>query len=318
MKFYAILCTRDEDDIIEQSLRALTRWADRVYVFDTGSVDQTWDIVQEVSRTNPTVVTVAREPLWFADQVRGYVFDLVRPDFREGDWIARVDSDEFYHVSPPEFVRRHLKAHETCVYHQYYDFWLTKTEARALSSLPAVTAERIKPIVERRRFYIPSLYAEPRLCRYRARMHWPASHTFPVNAGFIAKPRMPIRHYPNRDPLQMQKRTRLRAMMIEAKESAGLFTQVHHWRETDWKQHLVDEDDPRLACYVPGADLKSPGYENHVATRRKRVFQRLLNVVLVPFLDQHRRRQPVFKPARLPDTLQSQLRDEVKQYAVGS
>src|SRR5437762_68452 len=47
--FHALLPVRDEGDIIRQCLEHLLVWADSVYIFDTGSVDDTWEIAREIA-----------------------------------------------------------------------------------------------------------------------------------------------------------------------------------------------------------------------------------------------------------------------------
>ncbi|MEQ1850545.1 MAG: glycosyltransferase family 2 protein [Chthoniobacteraceae bacterium] len=309
MAFHALLCTRDEDDIIRQSLLGFLEWADAVHVLDTGSVDRTWEVVQEMALRDSRIKPVERRPLWFSDQLRGYLFERVRSAFREGDWILRTDSDEFYHIAPPTFARERLRRSETCVYHQYFDFKLTKGEAARLADRGATEAERTKPIAERRMHYVPSLYAEPRMCRYRARMSWPLTHTFPVNAGFVAQARLPIRHYPNRDPFQMRKRVRLRKAMIEAAVNEGRFSSAHHWRHEDWTANLVADDDPSLRLWSPGRILPDPAYRNHLAPLPKRIVQRLLHAFAVRHLDRHRQSAAmIYQPEDLPDHVQEQMR----------
>jgi|GEM_PF-4294901 len=45
MKFHSLLPVRDEADIINQYLQSFLTWADSIYVFDTGSVYNTWEII---------------------------------------------------------------------------------------------------------------------------------------------------------------------------------------------------------------------------------------------------------------------------------
>jgi len=288
MKFHAILCVRDEDDVIEESLNGFITWADEIHVFDSGSVDRTWEIVQEVALKEPRVRPVERREIWFSDQFRGYCFDRVRERFDDDDWIARVDSDEFYHIPPPQFIKEYVSRYESCIYHQYYDFRLTVGEAARLSSLSNIEEERKYPVHLRRRFYTTGTYSEPRLCRYRSRMSWPSSHTFPVNAGIVARARIPIRHYPNRDPHQMQKRVRLRSAMIGAGVNKGRFTEVHHWRESDWRTHLIDDQSPLLRRFSEGDVLPVPISGDHLPSLGKRLLLRLFYRVGVRILDQAR------------------------------
>ena len=119
MKFHALLAVRDEADILAQSLQHLLAWADAIYVFDTGSLDETWDIVQQFAAKDKRVVPLRRDQVFFSElRLRGWIFHQVRRHMRQGDWFLRVDADEFHHLTPPEFVKTRLRAHETVVYHQ--------------------------------------------------------------------------------------------------------------------------------------------------------------------------------------------------------
>src|SRR4051794_38075671 len=125
MRFHAMLPVRDEADIIEQSLSALLTWADAIYVFDTGSVDETWDIVQAAAARDGRVIPLKRNPVFFCDtKVRAWLFHQARQYMHDGDWFLRVDADEFHHVPPPEFIKTRIRKCETVAWHQYYDFRL--------------------------------------------------------------------------------------------------------------------------------------------------------------------------------------------------
>jgi glycosyltransferase involved in cell wall biosynthesis len=156
MKFHALLPVRDEADIIAQCLQHLLTWADSVYIFDTGSVDNTWEIVQDFASRDKRVVPIRKEPVYYSEtKLRGYMFHVARKQMRDGDWFLRVDADEFHHVLPPEFVKTYLQPHETIVYHQYYDFQLTESEVAAgvtyealAAGIPVVTTNASGSVVQ--------------------------------------------------------------------------------------------------------------------------------------------------------------------------
>ena len=103
-------------------------------MFDTGSVDDTWDIVRDVASRDDRVRLLGRDPVYFSEtRLRAWMFHQARAHMRDGDWFLRVDADEFHHVPPPEFVRTRLAPHETIVFHQYYDFRLTAAEVRGVA-----------------------------------------------------------------------------------------------------------------------------------------------------------------------------------------
>jgi hypothetical protein len=222
---------------------------------------------------------------------------------RTGDWFLRVDADEFHEISPPEFVETHLASHETIVYHQYYDFRLLQTEVDDWEAGRESLADRSRPISERRRWFTPSLYSEPRLCRYRETMQWPPTVSFPYNAGYVARKRLPIRHYPHRDPVQLERRCRLRAIMMADKENSSHWTRpdLHHWAQNEWRKFITPNGLPELQSWKVGDALPDYGYTNHLRSPHIRLTQRLVHDLLLPILDARRTPwQPDTYPQKIP------------------
>jgi glycosyltransferase involved in cell wall biosynthesis len=304
VKFHALLPVRDEADIIAQSLDHLLTWADAVYVFDTGSQDETWDIVHQFAVQDKRVIPLKKDAVFFSDKVvRGWIFHQARQKMRDGDWFLRVDADEFHHVPPPDFVKTRMERHETVACHQYYDFRVTVSELKDWNDGREKISDRNRPIEDRRRWFTISSYTEPRLCRYRSSMQWPATVSFPYNAGYIAKRRLPIRHYPHRDPLQLERRCRLRAAMATELDNAG----GHHWTEGNWREHVVT-DSRELWYWKQGTNLPEFHFTNHLAPLPKRAFQRIVHAWLLSILDRIR---PRFLdnayPRRIPNDLRQSL-----------
>ena len=298
MRFRGLLVVRDEADIIAQSIQYALSWADVIYAYDTGSTDGTWEILQEIARANSRLVLYGRESLCFSNDLRAVLFERYRREATEGDWFVTVDADEFYHIPPPVFVEEHLRFGETAVCYQLYDFKLTTLECSQLRTSDDIARERRKPIEERRRYYLPIAYAEPRLFRYRRTMQWiPKKGAF--NLGFVARERIPIRHYPNRDPLQMEVRYRLRYQM---RPHVG-YSASPHWVK-DWHEMLVDVLDTSngLKYWAPGSRLERYNRTNHLAHPLKRVAQRIIHPLLLPVLDRLRPRYPAdYAPDRMQE-----------------
>ncbi|TLD70092.1 hypothetical protein FEM03_14540 [Phragmitibacter flavus] len=291
MRFFSLLPVRDEAEIIEQSIRHLLTWSDFIYVFDTGSVDGTWEIVCDLAQIERRIVPLRRDPVYFNDTiVRGWIFHQARQIMRTGDWFLRVDADEFHHVPPPLFVKERLRPYETIVYHQYYNFVLLKSEVDAWNEGKESMTDRIKPIEERRRWYQPSVYSEPRMCRYRDTMHWPPSVSFPYNAGYLAAERLPIRHYAHRDPVQLERRCFLRAMMMADQDNRSNWSapELHHWAMGEWENLITPDDAPGLHYWLPETELPEVHQSNHLAKPAIRSLQRLAHAFLLPILDQTR------------------------------
>ncbi|VEP12244.1 conserved hypothetical protein [Hyella patelloides LEGE 07179] len=318
MKFHALLPVRDEADIIRQCLEHLLTWCNAIYVFDTGSVDNTWEIVREIASNDSRVITICKEPVYYCEtKLRGYMFHYARQYMEHGDWFLRVDADEFHHVPPPEFIKTQLRPHETIVYHQYYDFCLTTEEVAAWERGAETIKDRQKPIAERRRYFIPSVYSEPRMCRYRSTMQWPINCSFPVNAGFVAQKRLPIRHYPNRDPLQLERRCRLRAIMMADKTNRSNWTQPeqHHWSQGDWQKFIVDSNDPQLQYWETNTELPVINNTNHLKPPHIRIVQRLVHSFCLPMLD---RQRPSFPDDARPQPISEAVNQTlIKELQIG-
>ena len=309
MRFHAILFVRDEEDIIAECLQHNSKWCDHIYVFDTGSTDHTWEIVNECAHELPQVKPVRKEPIWFNDALRAMVFEEFRHESDDGDWWIRLDADEFYHVSPREFVQE-LAPHESAIFHAYYNFVLTVEEAEGLSDYSRLMAERQQSIQQRRRYYIKSFeYSEPRFFRYRKSMQWNPNTFGPYNAGFVARKRIPIRHYKDRDPLQMELRYHLRQIMLS--KMGGMYNiSVHSWAVNDWRQQLVSLSDPRLRQWNPPVDdLPKCTLTNHLPGRGKRAAQWFIHRFFLPLLDSTRLSYPNdFRPKPIPDDIQAKLK----------
>ena len=338
-EFFVVLPVRDEADIIAQCLDHLLGWADAIYAFDTGSVDNTWEIVQEFASRDKRVVPMRKEPVFFSEaRLRGYMFHVARQKMHEGDWFLRADADEFHHITPPEFVKNCMRKHETVAYHQYYDFRLLQSEVDAWNRSEETLKDRQRPIEDRRRHYTESHYSEPRLCRYRNTMQWPATVSFPFNAGYVARERLPIRHYPHRDPVQSQRRSRLRAFMIGlggdqlftgygkddveryrryvASRQTGLILSpaVAHTQIVDWGRFVTPDDLPGLKYWKPGTELSLAQLMNHLRPPHIRAVQRCVHAFCLPILD---RLRPEFhanlKPQPLPREIVEKLQNELSE-----
>jgi hypothetical protein len=322
MRFHVLLPVRDEADIVGQCLGHLLSWADTVHVFDTGSVDETWEIVRDAAARDRRIRLLGKDEVYFCDtRVRGWMFERARREMRDGDWFLRVDADEIHHVPPPDFLRTRLRPHETCVYHQYYDFRLTACEAAAWEAGEETPADRARPIDERRRRYTISAYSEPRLCRYRETMRWPPEVSFPYNAGYVARARLPIRHYPHRDPVQLARRCRVRAVMMSDAPNRANWThpEEHHWSEADWRAFVTPDDAPGLRSWEPGTDLPEPGLTGHLKPWPIRALQRTAHACLLPLLDRLRPPPPRDAyPRRMPPAVARRLQTELAAPSAGT
>ena len=330
MRFHGLMLLRDEADIIAECLTQLLTWIDALHVYDLGSTDGTWEIVQDFAARDTRIIPFKREPTVYTDSLRCVLFEHCRARFEAGDWVLKVDGDEFHPVAPPGFVRERLRPEEGMVYLQWYFFRLTTAYD---SGEVSTDVDRRRSVRDRRRFYKVSRYSEPRMFRYRETMRWPQDVHWPYHAGIIARERLPILHYPHRDPAQMRARFALRAAMMERSAVAG-----NHWRTEDWRSELVDPatgsavgaargeaqglagengiDTGPLFYWEPGAPLPEAHLYEPSPSWPRRWAQRFAYAALLPLLDG---RRPAFDPAYRPETISDEenARLAERQRAVG-
>lgn len=307
MRFHALMLVRDEADIVEQCLTSASTWCDAIYVYDTGSTDGTWELVLAAARQNSCVVPVGREAVYYTEGLRGFLFNQVRNRATDGDWFVRLDADEFYPILPPNFVKERLRSCESLICNQTYEFRLTIEEAEVCCSPSNVLVDRKRPIQERRRFFIPLEYAEPRMFRYRRTMRWSPHQYGPWNAGYAARERIPVLHYPHRDPIQLKARLHLRAEMRKYMRSID-GGQGAHWDAEDWRSILVPQNDTRLLKWESGAKLPLFRFTNHLAPSKTRALQRVAHGFLLPILDRGRPKFPAgYRPEPIPHKISAVL-----------
>ena len=311
MRYHGFLIVRDEDDIIGQCLEHLLRWCDNIFVLDTGSGDQTWEIVQDYAGRDERVVPFRKQRMKFFIGLRGWMLEEYRDRIEDGDWIARLDADEFYLVTPPEFVRTEVDDHEGVIHYGIYYFRLTDRDVSAWEEGRETEASREQHIMERRRYYQIGQYSEPRLFRYRRTMRWPPWCSSPLLGGLIARKRIPLLHYPHRDPAQMRKRVRLRAEQKKYRSH-----EAFHWSVDDWRKEVVSTAEfadtssassvhelGQLHYWKPGTRLPLiPDTADHMDQPMKRLAKRLAYGTCIKMLDR-------FQP-RCPDHYEPPLLEE--------
>src|SRR4030095_3718688 len=104
MRIFGLCLVKNEADIMRLSLEESLRWCDRIFVFDNGSSDATWDIVREFGGKEARVVPFKRDAKPFDDALRAEIFNAYRKEAAPGDWWCRLDADEFYVDDPREFL----------------------------------------------------------------------------------------------------------------------------------------------------------------------------------------------------------------------
>jgi glycosyltransferase involved in cell wall biosynthesis len=205
MKVFSICCVRDENDIIDETLEAALAWSARIFVFDNGSVDGTWETIERLARKHAKIEIVGRDDRVFTDALRGEIFEAYRSVASPGDWWCRLDSDEIYVDAPDRFLAA-VPNQFGFVLSASFNFYFTDTDLVNYRQDPA--AWLAMPIRERLKFY-QNNWSEPRFVRHRSDLVWRGLN-WPDNRGRTCPSRIRLRHFPYRSPEQISRRLALR------------------------------------------------------------------------------------------------------------
>jgi glycosyltransferase involved in cell wall biosynthesis len=249
VRIHAVCLVKDEEDVIAQSLLHASRFCHKIYVFDTGSSDNTWQVVQSID--NGIVVPLWQEAVPFYDGLRAKVFNAVRHLFAEGDWCLILDSDEFLVDDPQPAIDWAERNGAQQINTLQYNFYYTD---RDWQDHLAGKDSRCQSIAYRRHYY-RFTNIEQRLFRVSPKIHWPEDTNEKHPRGFmmprqnnrlklklkVSPQRLANCHYQYRDPDQIQ--TRLRIRRQARVDNPNNF--VHYKSldtDLDWRRYIIPSE----------------------------------------------------------------------------
>jgi glycosyltransferase involved in cell wall biosynthesis len=263
MKIFAISVVKNEVDIIKRNLEEASKWADKIFVYDNGSTDGTWETVQALK--SDRIIPWKSDNKPFYDGIRGEVFNEFRYLATEGDWWCfRLDADEFYEDNPVDFLSKvsswyHFIATNTI------HFWITKEDIAE-----GILLENAVDNIDKIRYYEKKTWTEARFFRHRKSMIWNSGDELPARMGVLCPKRIRVKHYQYRSLKQIAVRIAVRKAAI-----ANGFTGWQHASKQNVDDYLFERKD--LNFYEGNGQWKLEGSHN-------KYFQRLYDVILKSIL----------------------------------
>ena len=220
MKIHGLCVVKNEEDIIEETLRAAARWCDSIYVLDNGSTDGTWKKVQALARELPAVVPFKQDPRPFNDAIRNEILRHHAARATPADWWCILDADEFYIDDPRSFLGK-IPGRYQAVWMQLYVYLFTDKDLATYRQYPKLFDSL--PIEERLRHYVLGDYSELRFFRHSDARAWvPGGDLHPIYPL-----RIRMKHFAYRSPDQIRKR-------LETRREPMLRGEFLHEKRANW------------------------------------------------------------------------------------
>ena len=261
------MLVKNEQDIIASTLRAAAEWSDKVIVLDNGSTDNTWEIIQNLSVSDPRIIPFAQDSQPFRIGLRALIFDAFAHEMTSNDWwCIRLDADEFYADSPRKFLvdipMRYKQVSKASI-----DFMITEEDLNEFEFEGDFEADRSKI-----RYYNPLTWAEVRFLRHSPKLRWDTDKFKPTPCGLTWPLQIKVLHYQFRSPQQMQKRFGVRQQARE--EGCGSFS---HEKGKSWHDYLQKRE--QLAYYQPEKGFELRGNRNKFNKTHTRIFKSILTFI---------------------------------------
>lgn len=217
MKIYGLVLIKNEADIIASVLKSAIEWCDKIIVFDNGSTDNTWQIVQELAQTYKQIVPYISDDAPFRIGLRSIIFNAFKDEMSNDDWwCIRMDGDEFYIDNPRDFLAN-IPRKYSHVYKDSFDYKLTREDLEEYDFIGDFELDRDKI-----RYYEPWVWSEIRFLRHSNRLKWTSDEEIlPRPYGLRYKKQIRVAHYKFRSPQQMLMRYTIRKSAIE--QNCGTF-----------------------------------------------------------------------------------------------
>ena len=255
MKIFSISVVKNEADVIALCLQDASQWAEKIFVLDNGSTDDTWEIVKSLA--SDKIVPYKQDTTPFYDGIRAQVYQEFNHLATEGDWWCfRLDADEFYADDPREFLAKVPLNHHFVVT-DTISFQLTKEDFANGNSPQGIDDIR---------YYSKQTWSEARFFRHRNQMEWTSAMERPRRMGVMHPTRIKVRHYQFRSLEQIKKRV---AVRVEARRNGcpGFGYSI----DENVNSYLGNRSD--LNYYNNDNNWKLTGPENHL-------FQRWYDVII--------------------------------------
>lgn len=217
-RIHAVLPTNNEVDILEECIDSASRWADAIYVFDTGSTDGSIELLSFLERKYTSLKIYKAEFREFDfTKTISEVFRHYASESKLGDWWCPLSTDEQYPENPRIFLSK-VDPRYNSVWSCTLNYYFTEDELNRWDSCGAEFSLGF-PHFKFSDFlrHYKSNYSEVRFYKHHKRLSKDAI-LHPKYFSPVSPDRILLQHFQYRHPLQIVKRVRSRRSIYFADE----------------------------------------------------------------------------------------------------
>jgi len=272
MKIFGLCLVKNEADIAEETLPKALKWCDKIFVFDTGSTDKTWETILKLNKKYPNIVPYKKELRAFRDELRAEIFNYYRSSASNGDWWCRLDADEIYIDDPKNFLRC-INQTDQVVYSLSHQYYFTEKE---LAEYQTDQKKFLATEVEKRLRHYRCNHSEIRFFKHRKRLKW-KNGTWPRHLGLVASRRIRLKHLQYRSPEQIQLRLETRKAAIQQ----GYKIFLSYDSETHWREKIVSSQKLYFDEQQGSFETEDENLPEFIEAPWRRLLKRCLQVLKV-------------------------------------
>lgn len=203
---YALVVVKNEGDIIYDTITAAAQWANKVFVMDNMSTDDTWEKLQGLEKEIENVVLWGRYGGNFNEGLRQILYREYKQLASDNDWWCRLDGDEFYIDDPREFISA-LPKKVDHIYNASFQYYFTENDYyREISSIECDSDKSFKRLE-----WYKCNHSEIRFVKNKKTICWTQGEGWPCNLLNAASIRIRLKHFQYRNLKQISDRFHIRS-----------------------------------------------------------------------------------------------------------
>lgn len=212
MKIIALMVVKNEDDVVGYAIDDALKWADHIIIMNNNSTDNTESVILEKVASSSKVKYWGRYDGVFRDGLRALLYLDNKELFSPGDWIVRLDADEFFIDNPFDFLSAAPDKVNFVKSASFQYYYTEKDHERELSDLNYLDT----PPHLRLKYYSCN-WSEYRCVKFTEDFSWPlgekmgTAECWPVfREKYVFSQRIHLKHFKYRSLGQIQKRVAVR------------------------------------------------------------------------------------------------------------